>query len=69
MIGGLAVAVPAELRGLELAWRRHGVLNWSELFEPAAAIAEEGFQISKTVSEAINTMGKYILSGNYSGLQ
>ncbi len=44
LVGGLAAAVPLELRGLHLAHSRHGVLPWSRLVEPAAAIAESGFE-------------------------
>ena len=41
--GGLAVAVPTELRGLEALWRRHGRLPWARLVRPAAALARGGF--------------------------
>ncbi|EFJ49961.1 hypothetical protein VOLCADRAFT_30482, partial [Volvox carteri f. nagariensis] len=41
--GGLAIAVPLELKGLELAWRRHGRLPWARLVTPAADIARHGF--------------------------
>ncbi|GIL61114.1 hypothetical protein Vafri_15488 [Volvox africanus] len=41
--GGLAVTVPLELKGLELAWRRYGRLPWARLVNPAAEIARHGF--------------------------
>ena len=41
--GGLAVAVPLELKGMWMAHRRHGRLPWARLFEPAIALAEHGF--------------------------
>jgi gamma-glutamyltranspeptidase / glutathione hydrolase len=41
--GGLAVAVPGEVAGLELLHRRHGALDWPELVTPAADLAESGF--------------------------
>lgn len=44
LVGGLAAAVPLELRGLHLAHSRHGVLPWSQLVEPAAVVAENGFE-------------------------
>lgn len=43
LVGGLAAGVPLELLGLHLAHSRHGVLPWSRLVEPAAAVAEAGF--------------------------
>ena len=44
LVGGLAAAVPLELRGLHLAHSRHGILRWSQLVEPAAEVAENGFE-------------------------
>ncbi len=43
---GLSVGTPGVLRALELAHRRHGRLRWAALFEPAIALAEQGFPVS-----------------------
>jgi len=43
LYGGLAIGIPLELRGLQLAHERHGSLPWQSLVEPAAEIASEGF--------------------------
>lgn len=43
---GLSVGTPGVLRALELAHRRHGRLRWPALFEPAIALAEQGFPVS-----------------------
>ncbi|MBK6863659.1 MAG: gamma-glutamyltransferase family protein [Ideonella sp.] len=46
LVGGLAVGTPGLVRMLEAAHRRHGVLPWARLFEPAIVLAEQGFAIS-----------------------
>ena len=46
VVGGLSVGVPGVLRMLELAHEEHGETPWSELFEPAIALSEGGFEIS-----------------------
>jgi gamma-glutamyltranspeptidase/glutathione hydrolase len=43
--GGRAVATPGVVPMLEAAHRRHGVLPWARLFEPAIALAEGGFAL------------------------
>ena len=67
--GGLAVAVPGEVRGFELAHQRHGVLPWKDLFEIAAQVADKGFEVSASIADAITAKQKYILSGNFPGLE
>ena len=44
--GGLSVGVPGVLKMLELAHSEHGTLAWARLFEPAIALAENGFLVS-----------------------
>lgn len=44
-VGGRAVGVPGVMRMLELAHRQHGRLPWARLFEPAIALAEQGFEV------------------------
>ncbi len=44
-VGGRAVGVPGLIPMLEAAHRRHGQLPWAELFEPAIALAEQGFEV------------------------
>lgn len=46
VVGGRSVGVPGLLRMLEKAHQQHGALPWAQLFQPAVALAEEGFPIS-----------------------
>jgi len=46
VVGGRSVGVPGTLRALELAHRQHGRLAWKTLFDPAIALAEQGFDVS-----------------------
>src|SRR5262249_56020858 len=43
------------LRMLELAHRRHGKLRWAELFQPAIALAEQGFPISPRLNALVSS--------------
>src|SRR5262249_54352204 len=52
-VGGRSVGVPGALRMLEAAHRRHGRLAWSELFEPAIRLAEQGFPVSPRLHEVL----------------
>jgi gamma-glutamyltranspeptidase / glutathione hydrolase / leukotriene-C4 hydrolase len=45
--GGLAVAVPTELKGLHEMHKKYGKLPWSELVNPVAEIAENGFEVTR----------------------
>ncbi len=46
IVGGKSVGVPGVARLLELMHQRHGKLPWAKVFEPALAIADNGFAIS-----------------------
>ena len=52
-VGGLAVAVPGELRGLEYAHAKHGSLSWRDVCDPAIRLAREGFPISRYLAKNI----------------
>ncbi|KAF5321830.1 hypothetical protein D9619_001810 [Psilocybe cf. subviscida] len=50
--GGLAVGVPGEVRGLEEAHRRWGILPWKRLVEPAISLAS-GWEVDKELGKRI----------------
>ena len=46
VVGGRSVGTPGTVRMLEMAHRQHGKLPWATLFQPAIALAENGFRVS-----------------------
>lgn len=52
-IGGLSVAVPGELKGLELAHAMYGKLQWSQVLNPAIKLARDGVPVSPYLANSI----------------
>jgi gamma-glutamyltranspeptidase / glutathione hydrolase len=50
---GLSVGVPGVLSALKLAHDKYGKLPWAELFQPAIALAREGFPISPRLAKML----------------
>ncbi|MGL5813768.1 MAG: gamma-glutamyltransferase family protein [Aeromonas sp.] len=53
VVGGRSVGAPGTVRALALAHHRYGKLPWASLFEPAIALAEQGFVISPRLATLI----------------
>jgi gamma-glutamyltranspeptidase/glutathione hydrolase len=51
---GRSIGTPGVLRMLELAHAESGRLPWKELFQPAIALAADGFRISPRMSSSID---------------
>ncbi|KAJ3495331.1 hypothetical protein NLG97_g3471 [Lecanicillium saksenae] len=47
LVGGLASAVPGELRGLEYVHKKYANLDWADLIAPSIRLAEGGFNVTK----------------------
>jgi gamma-glutamyltranspeptidase/glutathione hydrolase/leukotriene-C4 hydrolase len=54
LVGGLAVAVPLELKGLWKAQRTYGRAQWASLVSPAAALARNGFPAHPYLVDSLN---------------
>lgn len=54
VVGGLSVGVPGVVRMLGTAHAEHGTLPWSDLFEPARTLAEDGFVVSPRLNQLLS---------------
>lgn len=45
--GGLAVAVPTELKGLHELHKKYGKLKWAEVVQPVIDVAENGYKVTQ----------------------
>jgi len=53
VVGGRAVGVPGTVALLAETHRKHGRLPWQQLFEPAIALAEQGFPVSPRLHQQL----------------
>ncbi|XP_059051500.1 glutathione hydrolase 1 proenzyme-like [Achroia grisella] len=54
-VGGLAVAVPGELRGYGELHRRYGRLPWADLVRPTADLCRHGHRITEYMGRVLGT--------------
>lgn len=66
-VGGLAAAIPGELKGLYTLYKHEGSgkLTWAELIEPVIDVAENGWNASVVLAAAIEIDKKFFRE-NYS---
>lgn len=53
--GPRAAGVPGTVSGLELAHKKWGKLPWAELVRPSVVLAREGFVITDTLAQSLNS--------------
>jgi gamma-glutamyltranspeptidase/glutathione hydrolase len=53
--GWRSSGVPGSVAGFELAAKRFGTKPWSDLLEPAVRLAHDGFPVSKTLAESLQS--------------
>jgi gamma-glutamyltranspeptidase/glutathione hydrolase len=53
VVGGKGVGTPGVVALLALTHKQHGRLPWKTLFEPAIALADEGFRVSTRLSQSL----------------
>lgn len=54
-VGGLAIAIPGELKGLWLAHQIGGKLPWKDLVQPSIQLCRDGMAISIPTAIAIES--------------
>jgi len=57
--GYLAPGVPGTVRGLALAHKRFGRLEWKAVVSPAVALARDGFVVSGSLARGLNGLVRY----------
>lgn len=60
-LGGLAVAVPAELKGMWVAHQKYGRLPWSDVFKPAIDLCFNGHLVTPFLAKFFKSQEAKIL--------
>ncbi|RDA91704.1 hypothetical protein CP533_2352 [Ophiocordyceps camponoti-saundersi (nom. inval.)] len=61
MSGGLSVAVPGEVRGLEYIHGKYGSLPWKTVLQGAIHVARDGFRVSRDLAKKMTDKKRYYL--------
>ncbi|CAH2235526.1 jg26711 [Pararge aegeria aegeria] len=61
-VGGLAIAVPGELRGYGALYREYGRLPWRELVRPAADLCRRGHRVNNYMGRVLKSYRDRILA-------
>lgn len=55
----LGAGVPGEIAGFALVHRKHGILPWSDLFQPSIQLARDGFPVTRKMEDMIAVRHKH----------
>lgn len=58
-VGYKSIAVPGEVRGMELLHQKFGTKRWEDLLAPAIKAADQGYEVSQTLTEVISGSMSY----------
>jgi gamma-glutamyltranspeptidase/glutathione hydrolase len=57
LVGWRASGVPGSVRGFEMAHKKYGHKSWAELLDPAVKLASDGYPVSYSQSESLQSPG------------
>lgn len=59
VLGGQSVGVPGNIALMAMTHAKWGKLDWTEIFEPAIRVAEEGFVVNETLSLRLRQLERF----------
>lgn len=59
-VGGLAVGVPGEIKGLHEAWLRYGRVDWADLIRPTISMCRDGHIVNPALAQALVAEESYV---------